>query len=1650
MSVILSAYTKNAFKEYVLPNIDNTNYKIVFESRIFGTSEDTEVNFDIIEQNWRILPGDGYTLDGASDFGVALTDGTELNICCLDGTNIHISVAYTEENYIYTRKFAIPSGVTQITIGSAEDNDIVCTGSKFLSRHHARLFLLPDGWYVENMSKNGVFIDSVRVNYKESLSYGAFINIIGIKIVFLGDTLAVNGYGEISVSGKLIPINTDSSNVPTVKKEKVRSFFNRAPRIFDDLITEKIEIEAPPSPIRENRRPLFMTIGPAFTMAIPMVLSCVLMVYASKKAGGTSGGFMLTGVITAVASAVLGVFWALMNIRYERKKNVESESQRFESYSDYLMTMAEKVKSAYEHNTDALLSRYPSSAECAEKAPESSKLWNRNISHTDFLSHRVGLGELPFQAEICIPKEKFCLIKDSLAKKPQLIHDTYCNLKNVPICVDLMENHIIGIVGGRDKLGAYEVVRNLSVQIAASNCYTDVKLCYVFSENSFNKQMSFAKWLPHCWSENKKTRFCACSKDEASDVFFELTKVFRMREDSLRSGSSKDNSPLPHYVLFLEDLSVLEGEPISKYIFDNSDDIGITTVLLTDSYENLPNSCECIIYNDGELTGVYTPQTLSGLGNNLLHDEVSPAQAEAFARKLSDIQVAEISAGGDIPNSLSFLDMYHVESVKDIPIIENWKKNRTYENMRALIGQKAGGIGCYLDVHEKYHGPHGLVAGTTGSGKSETLQTYILSLAVSYSPDDIGFLIIDFKGGGMANLFSNLPHMLGQISNLSGNQIRRAMISIKSENLRRQRVFGEYGVNNINAYTRLLKNNEASVPMPHLFIIIDEFAELKREEPEFMSELISVAQVGRSLGVHLILATQKPGGTVDDNIRSNSKFKLCLRVQDRQDSTEMLGKPDAAYLSQAGKCYLQVGNDEIFELFQSGWSGAAYNEDMIGVQASPAILVSMTGKTAIVGNKALARRKDEARREWLGAFASCVSAAEQDTGLSVEDAVNNYDCMKTLEKCIYDMLSQMGIDYPASQHNTRALENFIALSAELGTDRIEAIASKAEYTKTALPEMKEKTQLDALVDYMHALAERFGYKRNLRLWMPPLPERFVISELPEFSQHAYCEGRWPEHDSWSLSAPVGLCDDPVNQTQIPLYVDFAKDGHLAVCGNATSGKSTFLQTLIWSLINMYTPAQLNVYAIDYSNHMLQAFEEDKHIGGIMYENDTEKTEKFFYMISDILKNRKKTVRGGSFGQYIRAHGYVMPAIVAVIDNYSSFREKTDNKYESIIWELSRDGAAFGIFLVISSGGFGSSEIQNKIADNIRNVITLDMGDKLRYIDLLRTSHIDILPEQNCKGRGLVTADGTILEFQTAVCMEADDDYERSEKIKSACEDMNLHFDGAGAAHVPEIPEKPTWFSLSENPQFNEALETGDLLPFAYEQKTASLYSIDLSDTFCYAISGKSRSGRTETLKVIAAAAAQGNGDLCIIDSPDGQLKHFAAKLDCAYVSSREELFDFAKELAETFKTRNRKKRELLESGAEDAEIYRKMCSERRKWIFVSDFASFLETVYKSGEKIGSMAPFFENILEKGRLHNIYFVFDINTDETVSMLSRKLYGTVSGYRTGVHLGGALSNQKIFDCSSIPYVEQTKVYKPGVGMAFDADGATKIVLPSSKGV
>ena len=224
----------------------------------------------------------------------------------------------------------------------------------------------------------------------------------------------------------------------------------------------------------------------------------------------------------------------------------------------------------------------------------------------------------------------------------------------------------------------------------------------------------------------------------------------------------------------------------------------------------------------------------------------------------------------------------------------------------------------------------------TGSGKSEFIINYIMSMALNYHPYEVSFVLIDYKGGGLTGAFENreigmkLPHLAGTITNLDTNEMNRSLASIQSELRKRQRMFNEArdklneSTIDIYKYQKLYRNGLIKEPVPHLFIICDEFAELKQQQPEFMEQLISTARIGRSLGVHLILATQKPSGVVDDQIWSNSKFRICLKVQDKSDSMDMIKRPDAAALKQVGRFYLQVGYNEFFAIGQSAWTGATY------------------------------------------------------------------------------------------------------------------------------------------------------------------------------------------------------------------------------------------------------------------------------------------------------------------------------------------------------------------------------------------------------------------------------------------------------------------------------------------------------------------------------------------------------------------------------------------------------------------------------------------------------------------------------------------------------------------------------------------------------
>ena len=208
---------------------------------------------------------------------------------------------------------------------------------------------------------------------------------------------------------------------------------------------------------------------------------------------------------------------------------------------------------------------------------------------------------------------------------------------------------------------------------------------------------------------------------------------------------------------------------------------------------------------------------------------------------LAPVEAEEISLEGSLTKNIDLYKLLGIISADDLDLQKRWNSTRVYKSMSVPLGVSKTGI-VYLDLHDKAHGPHGLVAGTTGSGKSEILQSYILSAATYFQPYEIAFLIIDFKGGGMVNQFKDLPHLLGAITNIDGKEIDRSLKSIKAELQKRQYLFAEAEVNHIDKYIQKYKAGEVLEPLPHLIIIVDEFAELKAEQPDFMKELISAAR----------------------------------------------------------------------------------------------------------------------------------------------------------------------------------------------------------------------------------------------------------------------------------------------------------------------------------------------------------------------------------------------------------------------------------------------------------------------------------------------------------------------------------------------------------------------------------------------------------------------------------------------------------------------------------------------------------------------------------------------------------------------------------------------------------------------------------------
>ena len=952
------------------------------------------VSIEAIDGKWCVKSNKRAVVLGE---GNATIDKVELSSNCL----INLRIENTNERVIL---FTEPIDVTRqtlskvvanegavYTIGRSEDNNF-CYSNGFVSSYHAKLIYDGENWSITDLeSRNGTYVNGYRVD-SVKLSPGDFIYIMGLKIVIGNNYFAINNPDmQLKIKGEGLERyrhqeQQQSSDILELPEKK---YFFKSPRFYREVRKEEVQIDPPPQAQKLETVPLALMLGPSLTMAMTSVSTGILSVTNVVANGGKVSQALPTLVMSM--SMLLGtVLWPILTKRYEKKNKIKSEQKRQEKYFAYLNEIGDKINQIGKEQSSILNETFVTQEECVERIIRiKPNLWERTNGQGDFLRLRVGTGTVDMNLEVKYQEKKFTMDDDSLQNAMLALAEKPKELENVPVSLSLTENVAVGIYGNKEN--RENLIMSLILQIVSFHGYDEVKLVMITGDED-DATWNFTKYLPHVWNNSKTIRYHAHTLDDVK----EISNILEREVGSRKKSYSRDEEYIPYYVCVITSDTLRKKCTALKQILCE-ENLGFTAIITGDNFSDFPKETRTIIHANGKESKMFDKNDTSGKQISFATDIINKAVFENMSTKLANIEMDITEQSFALPNMMTFLEMFNVGKVEHLNSLTRWKENNPTKTLQTPIGVGVDGDSFMLDLHEKYHGPHGLVAGMTGSGKSEFIITYILSLAVNFHPNEVAFILIDYKGGGLTGAFENpdkgikLPHLAGTITNLDGAAITRSLVSIQSELRRRQAIFNEArkisneGTMDIYKYQQLYREKIVHEPVPHLFIISDEFAELKTQQPEFMEQLISAARIGRSLGVHLILATQKPSGVVDDQIWSNSKFRVCLKVQEKADSQDMIKCPDAAELSQTGRFYLQVGFNELFAMGQSAWCGAEYQpSDVIEKPIDTSIQVVDSLGRVVISVKPEKKTISESKTKQIVSIVKYLSDLAVDEGVSIK------------------------------------------------------------------------------------------------------------------------------------------------------------------------------------------------------------------------------------------------------------------------------------------------------------------------------------------------------------------------------------------------------------------------------------------------------------------------------------------------------------------------------------------------------------------------------------------------------------------------------------------------------------------------------------------
>ncbi|MDZ5447687.1 FtsK/SpoIIIE domain-containing protein [Micromonospora sp. 4G57] len=521
------------------------------------------------------------------------------------------------------------------------------------------------------------------------------------------------------------------------------------------------------------------------------------------------------------------------------------------------------------------------------------RLWERRRDAADFLHVSVGTADLPWIPPVTFEaREPDPEATDMVAR--------VATLPQVPVVVQISRGGVVGLEG--DRTATLAVARAMLCQAVVGSGPADVTLA-IFADPDRIADWDWTKWLPHGADlRSGSARFVAVGPEQSQAL------ARRLLAEAPVSGTAEAPTR-PVMVVVVDGATLLEGRPCPLRALLAGTTVACGGIVLT---QRLPALCTSVLSVDADGAAALKQVTTGEEVTDIIATGIAERDARRLARALARFEDPELRVdGAGLPDQINLLPLLDLPDVSGRAVAQRWRETAQGLRVQAVLGVTEREL---FSVDLDDDGPHGLIAGTTGSGKSELLRTLIASMAVYAGPEHLTFALVDYKGGGALDECARLPHVVGLVTDLDEQLGERALRCLEAELRHREHALRDAGLSHVRDYQRLRDTQRPDLePMPRLVVVIDEFATLVKALPDFVESLVSIAQRGRSLGMHLIMATQRPAGSVSDAIKNNVKLRIALRLESSGDSNDVIDNPAAAGIGsrQWGRGYYRLSAREV-------------------------------------------------------------------------------------------------------------------------------------------------------------------------------------------------------------------------------------------------------------------------------------------------------------------------------------------------------------------------------------------------------------------------------------------------------------------------------------------------------------------------------------------------------------------------------------------------------------------------------------------------------------------------------------------------------------------------------------------------------------------